>query len=118
MLFSGERARGHLGRIVGERFTHDFAHIGIAFHELRSEVAEHAEHILVHKNLAVATSACANADGRNRNGIGDHLGKRRRDSLDDNCKRACLFNGLGVGEQSTGGFLAFALHLEAAKHVD
>ena len=48
---------------------------------------------------------------------GDDLGKRRRDSLDDNRKRASLFNGLGVGEQSTGGFLAFALHLETTEHV-
>ncbi len=77
MLHRGKTPGADVGGIGGGGVGDLAAEIGIALHEPRSEIAEQAEDIFRHQDLAVAGRRCADADGQD----GDRRGDRRRHRL-------------------------------------
>ena len=118
MLGGGEGALAHLVDVAGEAVAHGLAHVREALDELRAEVAEHAQHVLVDEDLAVAAGAGADADGGDAHFLGDQGGKLGGHGLEHDGERAGGLERLRVGDQLARSGLALALHLEAAERVD
>ena len=78
VLLRGKLSLFHLADEIFYRAVHHFFQIGILFDELRREIVEQAEHVMHHQHLAIAVSAGADADGRNRQALGDFLGQVQR----------------------------------------
>ena len=77
-----------------------------------------AEHVLEHQDLPVALGRGADADGRDRDALGDPRGERLGQRLEHDGEGARLGDGLGIVlERRPFGAVA-ALRLEAAERVD
>ena len=113
-----EAAVLHSGVVGAIGIQHNVAHLGEAAHELRREVVEHAEHVLVHEHLAVAARAGADADGGDGQLRRHAFGELGGNGLEDHGESAGLFHRVGVFQKLAGRVGRLALHLEAAQRVD
>ena len=105
MLGPGIPALAYLGGIQLDGLAHVLRERRIALHELGVEPVVQPQHVGEHQHLAVAGWPCADADGGDREGLGDLGCERRRDELQYDGKGARLLQRLGIGLESLGGFL-------------
>ncbi len=67
--------------VVFEGLYHHLARVGEVLYELWNVVLEHAQHILIHQNLAVTALSRADADGRDRQLLADECRQLCRNTL-------------------------------------
>ena len=96
----------------------DLGQLGEALGELRLEVGEHAEQVVAEQDLPVGADAGADADGRDRQLLGDQLGDLRRHRLELEHEAAGVLDRERVLEDLHRGVRRAALDLEAAEHRD
>ena len=65
MLRARERARAHLGRVLGDPGDHLLADVRVALDELRRVAAEDAEEVVEDQDLAIGVVPGADADHGN-----------------------------------------------------
>src|SRR5262245_23934037 len=117
VLGAGKAAGAHIGGTGADGLGDAVADLGIAAHELRREVAEHADDVVDHQDLAIANRRGADADRRDRHALGDGAGHRLDGALDDEREGARLGDGLGVSNDLVGLNLVAAAGSIAAQAV-
>src|SRR5205085_1712809 len=91
--------------------------IAVAANELWNSRRQ-SQHVLKHEDLAIAGDARADADGRDRNLLGDPPPKRLGDRLDHHRKCTGVGHGPGVSLDRLPVRLVTALSAERADGID
>ena len=114
----GKRALFDFLDVFPDAVDGDFGQLGEALGEFRLEVGEHAEQVVAEQNLAVGSDACADADCRDRQLLGDQFRDLGRHGFEFQHEAAGILDGERVLENLHRGVGRAALDLEAAEHRD
>src|SRR5437016_1014363 len=115
VLVRRERAVADLTIELAQRADRGGADVGVALGELRLELAVEAKHVVQHEHLAIAVHAGADTDRGDRELLSGERADRRRHALEDDRKRARIFEREGVVDQPPRRASGLRLHLEAAE---
>ena len=118
MFRRGEGSRLDLPIVGGESFAHGRPQIGEVLDELRFEIGEQGQHVLIDKNLAVAACAGSDADGGDGEFLAYDFGQFGGDSFQYHRKSAGLFDDMGIFDELLSCIDALPLNLETAEGVD
>src|SRR5439155_613657 len=86
--FGWKAAVAHVGGIAGDGVPDRRAGFRVALDEARRKAGEQADQVMEHEDLAVAMRACADADGRDGDALGDQPRERRRHQLEHHAPAA------------------------------
>src|SRR6476646_10124253 len=117
MLRPGEGPGTNIGRVGRDRRLDRRAELGVALDEFR-HARRQPEHILEYEDLAVASDASADADGRDLDRGGDASRERLGHRLDHHGKGARLRDGASVRLDRLPVAFVAALRAERADRVD
>src|SRR6267378_2911783 len=113
--FGRKAAVAHVGGIAGDGVFDRRAGFRVALDEARRKAGKQADQVMEYENLTVAMRACADADGRDGNALGDQARERRRHQLQHHPPAAGALERLRAFQDAPRVLLVLALQLVAAE---
>src|SRR5882672_5459715 len=113
--FGRKAAVAHVGSIAGDGVFDRRAGFRVALDEARRKAGEQADQVMEYENLTVAMRACADADGRDGDALGDQTRERRRHQLQHHAPAAGALERLRAFQDAPRVLLVLALQLVAAE---